>query len=151
MAMTMTALLRSSASRPLRYVAIPRGQRPIASLIADDGRGMRRCPSHRRGEGVFQRRATAVAPVSSIPAEPDDRPRWRRGRSFSSPPPSHPPPSSPSSENGPVEPRRDALASADGVVGRPIDFDVASSIEGKESQVRTTMPATGRRCFREMR
>lgn len=34
-----------------------------------------------------------------------------------------------------VESRKDALASSDGVVGRPIDFDLASSIEGKESQV----------------
>jgi hypothetical protein len=35
-----------------------------------------------------------------------------------------------------VEPRKDALTSSDGVVGYPIDFDIASSIEGKESQVR---------------
>ena len=34
-----------------------------------------------------------------------------------------------------VESRKDALTSSDGVVGRPIDFDLASSIEGKESQV----------------
>jgi uncharacterized protein (AIM24 family) len=36
-----------------------------------------------------------------------------------------------------VEPRPDALTSSDGVVGRPIDFDIASSIEGKESQIVT--------------
>jgi len=36
-----------------------------------------------------------------------------------------------------VESRKDALTSSDGVVGRPIDFDLASSIEGKESQIVT--------------
>ncbi|EED90404.1 predicted protein [Thalassiosira pseudonana CCMP1335] len=36
-----------------------------------------------------------------------------------------------------IEPRRDALTSSDGVVGIPIDFDIASSIEGKESQIVT--------------
>ena len=41
-----------------------------------------------------------------------------------------------STSSSAVEPRRDALTSSDGVVGRPIDFDIASSIEGKESQVR---------------
>jgi len=35
-----------------------------------------------------------------------------------------------------VDTRKDALTSSDGVVGVPIDFDLASSIEGKESQVR---------------
>jgi uncharacterized protein (AIM24 family) len=36
-----------------------------------------------------------------------------------------------------VEPRKDALTSSDGVVGTPIDFDIASCIEGKESQIVT--------------
>ena len=118
---TMTALLRSSTSRPLRCVAIPRGQRPIDSLVADDGRGMRRCPSHRRGEGVFQRRATAAAAVtvapaaSSIPAEPDDRPHGRR-RSLSllSSLPPHPPPPSSSipAENDRPRGRRRSLSSS---------------------------------------
>lgn len=35
-----------------------------------------------------------------------------------------------------IETRKDALTSSDGVVGYPIDFDTASTIEGKESQVR---------------
>ena len=35
-----------------------------------------------------------------------------------------------------IDTRKDALTSSDGVVGVPIDFDLASSIEGKESQVR---------------
>ena len=35
-----------------------------------------------------------------------------------------------------IDTRTDALTSSDGVVGVPIDFDLASSIEGKESQVR---------------
>lgn len=35
-----------------------------------------------------------------------------------------------------IDPRKDALTSSDGVVGFPIDFDTASSVEGKESQVR---------------
>jgi len=34
-----------------------------------------------------------------------------------------------------IDTRKDALTSSDGVVGVPIDFDLASSIEGKESQV----------------
>lgn len=40
-----------------------------------------------------------------------------------------------SSSSSSIESRRDALTSSDGVVGYPIDFDTASSIEGKESQV----------------
>ena len=35
-----------------------------------------------------------------------------------------------------IDTRKDAVTSSDGVVGVPIDFDLASSIEGKESQVR---------------
>eukprot|EP00581_Thalassiosira_minuscula_P031287 CAMPEP_0183763108 /NCGR_PEP_ID=MMETSP0739-20130205/9477_1 /TAXON_ID=385413 /ORGANISM="Thalassiosira miniscula, Strain CCMP1093" /LENGTH=356 /DNA_ID=CAMNT_0026001465 /DNA_START=10 /DNA_END=1081 /DNA_ORIENTATION=+ len=42
-----------------------------------------------------------------------------------------------SSSSSSIEPRKDALASSDGVVGVPIDFDTASSIEGKESQIVT--------------
>ncbi|KAL7485227.1 hypothetical protein ACHAW6_010817 [Cyclotella cf. meneghiniana] len=41
------------------------------------------------------------------------------------------------SSSSALEPRRDALTSSDGVLGRPIDFDIASSIEGKESQIVT--------------
>lgn len=41
-----------------------------------------------------------------------------------------------SSSSSVAETRKDALTSSDGVVGCPIDFDIASSIEGKESQVR---------------
>ena len=41
-----------------------------------------------------------------------------------------------SSSTSAIEKRNDALTSSDGVVGFPIDFDTASSIEGKESQVR---------------
>ena len=40
-----------------------------------------------------------------------------------------------SSSTSAIEKRNDALTSSDGVVGFPIDFDTASSIEGKESQV----------------
>ncbi|KAL7473973.1 hypothetical protein ACHAXS_014243 [Conticribra weissflogii] len=45
-------------------------------------------------------------------------------------------PASPASSSA-VEPRNDALTSSDGVVGYPIDFDIASSVEGKESQIVT--------------
>ena len=39
--------------------------------------------------------------------------------------------------SGAVAPRSAALTSSDGVVGFPIDFDTASSVEGRESQVVT--------------
>ena len=42
-----------------------------------------------------------------------------------------------SSSSSSIETRKDAVTSADGVVGFPIDFDTASSIEGKESQIVT--------------
>lgn len=41
------------------------------------------------------------------------------------------------SSSSSIEPRKDALTSTDGVVGFPIDFDTASSVEGKESQIVT--------------
>ena len=44
-----------------------------------------------------------------------------------------------SSTSTSIETRKDALTSSDGVVGYPIDFDTASSIEGKESQVRLSL------------
>mmetsp|Transcript_15499 Transcript_15499/g.31717 ORF Transcript_15499/g.31717 Transcript_15499/m.31717 type:complete len:375 (-) Transcript_15499:149-1273(-) len=42
-----------------------------------------------------------------------------------------------SASSSALEPRKDALTSSDGVVGYPIDFDIASSVEGKESQIVT--------------
>eukprot|EP00585_Thalassiosira_rotula_P012471 CAMPEP_0196131210 /NCGR_PEP_ID=MMETSP0910-20130528/1314_1 /TAXON_ID=49265 /ORGANISM="Thalassiosira rotula, Strain GSO102" /LENGTH=340 /DNA_ID=CAMNT_0041390657 /DNA_START=17 /DNA_END=1036 /DNA_ORIENTATION=- len=42
-----------------------------------------------------------------------------------------------SSSSSSIETRKDALTSSDGVVGLPIDFDIASSVEGKESQIVT--------------
>ena len=42
------------------------------------------------------------------------------------------------SSSSSIQPRQDdALTSSDGVVGLPIDFDISSSIEGKESQIVT--------------
>lgn len=73
-----------------------------------------------------------VAPESALARFASTTPQKIRSSYFSSSPTS-------SSSSSAVETRKDALTSSDGVVGYPIDFDIASSVEGKESQVIITL------------
>ncbi|KAL7546563.1 hypothetical protein ACHAWF_009890 [Thalassiosira exigua] len=125
--MLATPLSSAAARSPWRRMAAAR--RPLTALV----------------DGVAE--AEVAAERDSTGGSPREPPVRRRARSRvgSSPPsfggnhfglvPLPRRPFSSSSGSAELEPRKDALASSDGVVGFPIDFDTASSIEGKESQV----------------
>ena len=118
---TMAAsLLRSSAAcSSWRCITnSSRSHRPIASFATDANVSVKYSNATVRSRKVCHYHSLAT-PSSPSPCILGKRSKLRQFSSTSS-----------------VEPRKDALTSSDGVVGYPIDFDTASSVEGKESQVR---------------
>ena len=115
-------LLPVSFARSRRCIATTQSQRSIATLFAH---GSRSIQYRRLVNGRFARSASQQLP-RPIPASTTSHqfstPTCTTLRNFTS-------------SSGSVAPRNDALTSSDGVVGYPIDFDSASTIEGKESQV----------------
>lgn len=123
--------LPTPIARSRRYVATTRCQRPMTTLFAPGF-----CPmSFRRvADGRFARRAfhqlvqLQVVPVPASTTSsysrvlPCSSSNFTTVRKFAS-------------SSSSIEIRKDALTSSDGVGGYPIDFDTASTIEGKESQV----------------
>ncbi|KAL7436852.1 hypothetical protein ACHAXH_005088 [Discostella pseudostelligera] len=125
------SVLPNSIARSRRFVAITRCQRPMATFV----HGF--CPIQywRVAGGQFARSESRQLSLPlPVPAS-----STTISLSYSS--------FRPSSKNinirrkfassSSIEPRKDALTSSDGVVGYPIDFDTASTIEGKESQIVT--------------
>ena len=124
-------LLPSSIARSRRCGAITRCQMRMTTLFVH---GFLPMSFRRVTDGRFARRASHQLQLP-VPVPASTTSSYSNSRFLPCPSSNFTTLRKFASSSSSIEIRKDALTSSDGVVGYPIDFDTASTIEGKESQV----------------